>query len=297
LLLLLLPLLAMAVSANITAAQNITPVPLFPGSSELLFMPVYCFESDLNRTVDGSWPAGGAPTKMEQWVVVDSAAAASKPFTYVPEGNYPNGFYNIRVRHSKMMLACRKMTADCIIQWRIIYSSVSKHSAPCLLRQALLQDRMLLVSRLTAQPGSTLPTSVHTYKRARLFVPQVESSLATQYPSLLSLGVASGYDKYNEDTAPEGIAGLYKVLPNKQWPSGKVVSGRTAVKSMLGHTAGSMSSYFCAARPPASGGIPIYKQYSAMACKHPPIQLQVCVQLRACLDVFLQSCLQRDTAY
>jgi hypothetical protein len=57
-----------------------------------------------------------------------------------------------------------------------------------------------------------------------LCTPQVESSLATEYPSLLSLGVASGYDKYNEDTAPEALVGLYKVLPNKQWPSGKVVS-------------------------------------------------------------------------
>jgi hypothetical protein len=87
-----------AVSANITASQNITPVPLFPGSSELLFMPVYRFESDLNRTVDGSWPAGGAPTKMEEWVVVGTAAAALKSVTYIPEGQYPDGFYNIRVR-------------------------------------------------------------------------------------------------------------------------------------------------------------------------------------------------------
>ncbi|WIA29384.1 hypothetical protein OEZ86_011888 [Tetradesmus obliquus] len=134
-------------SANITAAKNITPVPLFPGSSDLLFMPVYRFESDLNRTVDGSWPAGGAPAKMEQWVVVDSAAAALKPATYLPEGQYPDGFYNIRV----------------------------------------------------------------------------ESSLATQYPSLLSLGVAAGYDKYNEESVPEALTGLFKVLPNKQWPSGKVL--------------------------------------------------------------------------
>lgn len=55
--------------------------------------------------------------------------------------------------------------------------------------------------------------------------PQVESSLATQYPSLLSLGVAAGYDKYNEESVPEALTGLFKVLPNKQWPSGKVVSG------------------------------------------------------------------------
>jgi hypothetical protein len=89
---------AAAVSAIITASQNITHVPLFPGSSDLLFMPVYRFESDLNRTVDGSWPAGGAPAKMEQWVVVDSAAAALKPATFVPEVQYPDGFYNIRVR-------------------------------------------------------------------------------------------------------------------------------------------------------------------------------------------------------
>jgi hypothetical protein len=65
---------------------------------------------------------------------------------------------------------------------------------------------------------------------AHLCSPQVETSLATQYPSLLSLGVASGYDKYNEDTAPEAVTGLYKVLPNKQWPSGKVVSETAAVQ-------------------------------------------------------------------
>jgi hypothetical protein len=116
-------------------------------------------------------------------------------------------------------------------QRRLIYNSVFKHIAPCLFRHSLRQDRMLLALRLVAQPGCTLPAAAHTSKHARLCVPQVESSLATQYPSLLSLGVASGYDKYNEDTAPEGIAGLYKVLPNKQWPSGKVVSDMAAWKA------------------------------------------------------------------
>jgi hypothetical protein len=76
----------------------------------------------------------------------------------------------------------------------------------------------------TAFTRQQIYTTVHVH----CCMPQVESSLATQYPSLLSLGVASGYDKYNEDTAPEAVAGLYKVLPNKQWPSGKVVSGSSA---------------------------------------------------------------------
>lgn len=110
---------AAAVSANITAAKNITPVPLFPGSSDLLFMPVYRFESDLNRTVDGSWPAGGAPAKMEQWMVVDSAAAALKPATYLPEGQYPDGFYNIRVRAAGWLVGAGLVTASCGCQLAI----------------------------------------------------------------------------------------------------------------------------------------------------------------------------------
>lgn len=79
---------------------------------------------------------------------------------------------------------------------------------------------------LFAQTGCNFLVAVCTML---VCVPQVESSLATQYPSLLSLGVASGYDKYNEESAPEGIAGLFKVLPNKQWPSGKVVSATAAL--------------------------------------------------------------------
>ncbi|KAF8073058.1 celI [Scenedesmus sp. PABB004] len=72
------------------------PVPLYPGASEPLYRIVFHLVSDLNRTASGAWPEG-EPPRLDQWVVLDSAAQAARPLVITPPSDLPDGWWNVRL--------------------------------------------------------------------------------------------------------------------------------------------------------------------------------------------------------
>jgi len=92
-----LPTRCAAVSVIISEVQP-SPVPLYEGSSELLFKPVVHFFSELNRTQDGfPWPAHDVPKAMDHWWILDTPVKADRPYIWVPEDRLAEGWYNIGV--------------------------------------------------------------------------------------------------------------------------------------------------------------------------------------------------------
>jgi hypothetical protein len=92
-----LPTRCAAVSVIISEVQP-SAVPLYEGSSELLFKPVVHFFSELNRTQDGfPWPAHDVPKAMDHWWILDTPVKADRPYIWVPEDRLAEGWYNIGV--------------------------------------------------------------------------------------------------------------------------------------------------------------------------------------------------------
>lgn len=99
-----------AVSVNISDIRP-APVPIYPGSTQLLFKPVYHFWSGLNRTKDGVWPPHGSVTTMDHWFVVESLRQAAVPYIWTPEERLYEGWYNIQVCAAGARSRCECMHA------------------------------------------------------------------------------------------------------------------------------------------------------------------------------------------
>eukprot|EP00879_Flechtneria_rotunda_P005944 GHRR01006250.1.p1 GENE.GHRR01006250.1~~GHRR01006250.1.p1 ORF type:complete len:628 (+),score=189.15 GHRR01006250.1:1990-3873(+) len=77
--------------------MSLPPIALTPGSSELLYKPVYHFTADLNRTRTGDWPSDEQTKSLSNWLVINSTADVGKAITWVPDAAPVEGWYNIQV--------------------------------------------------------------------------------------------------------------------------------------------------------------------------------------------------------
>jgi hypothetical protein len=179
------------------------PVPLFPGSNSSLFNSVFHFSASLNRTKDWVWPPDSTPKSLSHWLVL-GAGDSAKQQLWVPDDRVAEGWYNIAVRgarrHGGAGEGGRQRVPACL-QMRGVVPSAA---------------RLTWAERERTHACCCRPRCLrHPHA-------QLEASISTDYPSLVSLGMPV-VDKYDEPSLPQQLADRDKLLATPQYSNGTLV--------------------------------------------------------------------------